>query len=62
MEKNMSFFLRKKLMKILYFWGYVYGKDYEDLCKGAYLYVTPSDLEGTSPALLTAMALGKCYL
>jgi glycosyltransferase involved in cell wall biosynthesis len=32
------------------------------LCKGAYLYVTPSELEGTSPALLTALALGKCVL
>jgi glycosyltransferase involved in cell wall biosynthesis len=44
------------------FLGYVYGNDYENLCKGAYLYVTPSMLEGTSPALLTAMALGKCAL
>jgi glycosyltransferase involved in cell wall biosynthesis len=44
------------------FLGYVYGKRCQDLYKGAYLYVTPSELEGTSPALLTAMALGKCVL
>jgi glycosyltransferase involved in cell wall biosynthesis len=44
------------------FLGYVYGKHCLDLCKGAYLYVTSSELEGTSPALLTAMALGTCVL
>jgi glycosyltransferase involved in cell wall biosynthesis len=42
--------------------GYLYGTDYEELCKGAYLYVTASDIEGTSPALLTAMALGRSVL
>jgi glycosyltransferase involved in cell wall biosynthesis len=52
-------FLRKNSTKFL---SYVYGSDFQNLCKGAYLYVTPSMLEGTSPALLTAMALGKCVL
>lgn len=55
-------FLRKNANKNTRFLGFVYGSDYENLCKGAYLYVTPSMLEGTSPALLTAMALGKCAL
>jgi glycosyltransferase involved in cell wall biosynthesis len=55
-------FLKKNANDNTKFLGYVYGKDYQSLCKGAYLYVTPSDLEGTSPALLTAMALGKCVL
>lgn len=55
-------FLRKNANENTLFLGYVYGKEYRDLCKGAYLYVTPSELEGTSPALLTAMALGKCVL
>jgi glycosyltransferase involved in cell wall biosynthesis len=54
--------LKKMASKNTKFLGYLYGKDYQDLCKGAYFYVTPSDLEGTSPALLTAMALGKCVL
>lgn len=54
--------LRKNASDNTKFLGYVYGKEYQSLCKGAYLYVTPSDLEGTSPALLTAMALGKCVL
>jgi len=55
-------FLRQNANENTKFLGYVYGEDYRNLCKGAYLYVTPSDLEGTSPALLTAMALGKCVL
>jgi glycosyltransferase involved in cell wall biosynthesis len=60
--KGYEFFLRKNANENTKFLGYVYGKDYENLCKGAYLYVTPSELEGTSPALLTAMAMGKCVL
>jgi glycosyltransferase involved in cell wall biosynthesis len=60
--KEYESFLRGKANENTTFLGYVYGKDYENLCKGAYLYVTPSELEGTSPALLTAMALGKCVL
>jgi glycosyltransferase involved in cell wall biosynthesis len=60
--KEYEFFLRKNANENTRFLGYVYGKDYENLCRGAYLYVTPSELEGTSPALLTAMAMGKCVL
>ena len=61
-DKTYELFLKKNASKNTKFLGYVYGEDYENLCKGAYLYVTPSELEGTSPALLTAMALGKCVL
>ena len=60
--KKYELFLRKNANENTMFLGMVYGKDYDDLVKGAYLYVTPSDLEGTSPALLTAMALGKLLL
>jgi glycosyltransferase involved in cell wall biosynthesis len=60
--KQYERFLRKNANKKTKFLGFVYGSEYENLCKGAYLYVTPSMLEGTSPALLTAMALGKCAL
>jgi glycosyltransferase involved in cell wall biosynthesis len=44
------------------FLGYVYGSDMENLFKGAYFYVTASELEGTSPALLSAMGFGNCVL
>ena len=44
------------------FLGYVYGDKYIELCKNAYLYVQPSELEGTSPALLAAMGYGCCVL
>jgi len=54
--------LKKNASANVKFLGYLYGDDYQNLCKCAYVYVTPSDLEGTSPALLTAMALGKCVL
>jgi glycosyltransferase involved in cell wall biosynthesis len=44
------------------FVGYVYGPNMNSLFKGAYLYVTASELEGTSPALLSAMGFGNCSL
>jgi glycosyltransferase involved in cell wall biosynthesis len=44
------------------FLGFVYGDGYQRLCSNAYLYVQPSDVEGTSPALLGAMGFGNCVL
>jgi glycosyltransferase involved in cell wall biosynthesis len=44
------------------FLGYVYGDDALHLFANAYLYATASGLEGTSPALLTAMGQGCCAL
>jgi len=44
------------------FLGFVYGDGYRRLCSNAYLYVQPSDVEGTSPALLGAMGFGNCVL
>jgi len=44
------------------FLGYVYGDEALHLFASAYLYVTASGLEGTSPALLTAMGQGCCAL
>ncbi len=44
------------------FLGYVYNKSYAELCSHAYLYVQPSELEGTSPALLAAMGYGNCVV
>ena len=54
--------LRKIASNGVRFLGYVYGSDMENLFRGAYLYVTASELEGTSPALLSAMGFGNCVL
>lgn len=61
-DKTYEKSLKSKATKNMKFFGFVYGEDYEELCKGAYLYVTPSKLEGTSPALLAAMGYGNCAL
>lgn len=42
--------------------GYVYGDDYQVLNKYSYAYVSASMLEGTSPALVSAMGAGNCVL
>ena len=44
------------------FLGRIYGELYNQVCQNAYLYVTPSEIEGTSPALLAAMGAGCCVL
>jgi glycosyltransferase involved in cell wall biosynthesis len=44
------------------FLGFVYNEDYEQLLANAYLYVSASRLEGTSPSLLAAMGAGVCSL
>jgi len=44
------------------FLGYVYDESYVELCSHAYLYVQPSELEGTSPALLAGMGFGNCVV
>ena len=44
------------------FLGFAYGEAYQQLNSHAYVYVQPSELEGTSPALLGAMGFGNCVL
>jgi glycosyltransferase involved in cell wall biosynthesis len=44
------------------FLGYVYGEEYRQLSSNAYVYVTASEVEGTSPALVAAMGFGNCVL
>lgn len=44
------------------FLGFVYGDECRAIYSGAYLYVQPSLVDGTSPALLTAMGTGNCVL
>jgi len=44
------------------FLGFVYGRGYQAINKFPYVYVTSSMLEGTSPALVSAMGAGNCVL
>ncbi len=44
------------------FLGFVYNEDYEQILANAYMYVSASRLEGTSPSLLAAMGAGICCL
>lgn len=44
------------------FLGYIYGSEYEQLLKNALIYVSASELEGTSPSLLAAMGAKVCTL
>jgi glycosyltransferase involved in cell wall biosynthesis len=44
------------------FAGLIYDAGFRQLCANAYLYCTPSAIEGTSPALLGAMGMGACPL
>jgi glycosyltransferase involved in cell wall biosynthesis len=44
------------------FIGYAFGADYAQLSSHAYLYVQPSGVDGTRPALLDQMGFGNCVL
>lgn len=48
--------------KRIRFLGYIYGERCRELVENAYAYVHPLIVDGTSPALLQAMALGKCVI
>ena len=42
--------------------GFLYNDEYEELLSNAYLYLSASELEGTSPSLLAAMGARTCTL
>lgn len=44
------------------FLGYIYGKEYRELLANCAFYVHPLIVDGTSPALLQAMAYGCCVI
>lgn len=44
------------------FLGYAYGQAARQLFANCYLYVQPSVIEGNSPALMSAMACGRCVV
>ncbi len=54
--------LRKIADDRVRFLGFVYGRDYQAINRFPYVYVTSSMLEGTSPALISAMGAGNCVL
>ena len=54
--------LRARRSDRVIFPGVIYDERINDLFENAYLYVSPSEVEGTSPALLSAMGAGVCVL
>lgn len=44
------------------FTGYVFGGGYQELGSNAYIFVEPSGVGGTHPALVEAMAFGNCVI
>jgi glycosyltransferase involved in cell wall biosynthesis len=46
----------------IHFLGYVYGVEYRELLANCCLYIHPLLVDGTSPALLQAMAYGCCII
>jgi glycosyltransferase involved in cell wall biosynthesis len=44
------------------FTGYAFGSDYAQLSSHAYLYIQPSGVDGTRPALLDQMGFGNCVV
>lgn len=44
------------------FVGPVFGEAFWELCANSYAYVQPSEVEGTSPVVLSAMGCGRCVI
>lgn len=42
--------------------GFLKGKDYEEICSNAYVYVETKNVGGTHPSLLEAMGFGNCVV
>lgn len=55
-------FLKEISNSNVIFIGFVKGRLFEELYKGAYIFVLPSEVEGLSISLLEAMKYGKCVL
>ncbi|MFO7871848.1 MAG: glycosyltransferase [Kiritimatiellia bacterium] len=54
--------LHEKADDRVVFTGYAFGTDYSQLSSHAYLYVQPSAIEGTRPAILDQMGFGNCVV
>lgn len=44
------------------FTGYLFGEGYQELSSNAYLFVEPSEVGGTHPALVEALGYGNCVV
>lgn len=54
--------LRSRARDNVVFTGYVFGEGYRELSSHAYCFVETSEVGGTHPALLEAMAFGNCVI
>ena len=43
-------------------WAREFGEAFWELCANCYVYVQPSEVEGTSPVVLSAMGCGRCVV
>ena len=60
--ENYKFRLRELADRRVIFTGYAFGQEYVQLSSHAYLYIQPSSVEGTRPAILDQMGFGNCVL
>jgi len=54
--------LRATFDRRVIFTGYLFGEGYRELLSNAYCFVETSEVGGTHPALLEAMAAGRCVV
>src|SRR3954453_11531783 len=54
--------VRRKGDPRVLFPGYVFGRDYWELQRHAYLFCAPTDVGGTHPVILESLAAGNCVL
>jgi len=54
--------LKNRDDKRIIFTGNIFGNKFKTILKNCLFYVQPSEVEGTSPILLTAMGYGKCVI
>ncbi|MDD3818393.1 MAG: glycosyltransferase [Actinomycetota bacterium] len=54
--------LKNKSDSRVIFTGYIYGEEFKKIVRSCLFYIQPSELEGTSPMILTAMGYGKCVI
>lgn len=60
-EEYIASLKRRAGAKVI-FTGYLFGEGYRELCSNAYAFVETSEVGGTHPALLEAMACGNCVV
>ncbi|GAH46823.1 unnamed protein product, partial [marine sediment metagenome] len=54
--------LKNRNDKRIIFTGNIFGNKFKTILKNCLFYVQPSEVEGTSPILLTAMGYGRCVI